>query len=172
MFSTAVLVEADLKGCASMFNSITYIDRDAGNVPNSEWLYRITAKRPDDPNDEAVMTHRTSPSFRFTTPWMTAITGRVLAGTTDVPVPYVRICSEFDTYIKSARVPESSDVSAPAGEKNIAQFKRVMHSSSDVAVRSTSYLVTDANADSGVSQLVEGEYLKVYLSVWASIGTV
>ena len=172
MFSTAVLVEADLKGCASMFNSITYIDRDAGNVPNSEWLYRITAKRPDDPNDETVMTHRTSPSFRFTTPWMTAITGRVLAGTTDVPVPYVRICSEFDTYIKSGRVPESFDVSARSGEKNIAQFKRVTHSSTDVKVRSTSYLVTDSNVDSGAAQLVKGEYLKLHLAVWASIGTV
>ena len=165
-FSTAVLIEADLKGCASVFNSITYIDRDASNVPNAQWLYRITSKISDE-------VYHTSPTFKFTTPWMTAITGRITAGMTDVPVPYVRICAEFDLLIRSESIQESFDAASRIKqETNIAQFKRVKHSSRDADIRASAYLVTDQDVDSGSSQLNKGEHLHVHLATWASVGTV
>jgi len=37
-YATVIQMDGDLKGCVNKFNSITYLDREAGNKPGLEWF--------------------------------------------------------------------------------------------------------------------------------------
>ena len=44
---SVVLIESNIKGCATLFDSILYLDRDAILEPGSVWTYRVTTKFTD-----------------------------------------------------------------------------------------------------------------------------
>ena len=97
-FKTVISVDSGLKGCASDFASITYVDRDASFTPNSVWLYRMVTKFPKEQANG--LEHTTSPYIQFTTPWFTQMSGSVFAGGTIVGVAGVRICVEFSDVLQ------------------------------------------------------------------------
>ena len=82
-FDTVVLVDGGLNGCASMFSSITYLDREAGQQPNSRWEYKVKTKTDD------VDVSFTSLTSHFKTPWIGQIVGEVMAGKSVVLVEYL-----------------------------------------------------------------------------------
>lgn len=169
-FNTVVLVEADLKGCASIFNSLTYLDRDAGTAPNSKWVYRITTKIPSETGGEPL--YKTSSMHNFQAPWLSVLAGRVVAGTTDVPVPYVRICAEFQTFLKTGRPVQTFDV-ARSQIQNIAVYKPVTHSSKKNEIRAQGFTLTDGDlTESSYVPLEKDEFVRVNLGEWTSISSV
>ena len=171
-FETVVLVEGDLKGCAAMFASITYIDREASVKPNSRWMYRVTTKS-GSLNEETGLSYIVSPSYSFTTPWIGEVEGRVLAGESVAPVPHVRICAEFDKYIRHGRNADSFDETASAAiiyDHNLAKYKRATHSVKNLT--SNAYVVTDGAVDESALSVAHGEHVRVDLGAWHSIGSI
>ena len=152
-FQSVVLVESTLKGCATEFSSITYLDREAVLYPNYDWVYRVTTKIGDG------NTVFKSEEVSFSTPWMSIISGTVYAGASDVPVRNIRICATF-----------SSSEIADDTPTNFAAFRPVRHSNS--AKQNTAYVVTAMNSGSGISTLAFEEYLRIDVGMWASFETV
>lgn len=164
-FEIAILMEGGLTGCAAVFNSLTYIDRDAGRDPYSTWNYAVRTKLD---GGHVVM----SSTHVFVTPWMAKLEGKVSVGDSKTGVPRVRVCADF-------QLDEQTD--APIGSlvgsmaTNIAINRRVWHSSTDASTR-TPYVLTDGmigpstNAISSAIRL--GEYLRIDLGKWSSINDV
>ena len=160
-FETVVMVDSGLKGCSNKFSAITYVDRDAGVKPNLEWDYKVRTKMSDGTTFHSKMYH-------YTSPWIGRLEGKVFAGESLVPVPYVRICADIDTDLK-ARSNRSTELA------DLATHMRVHHSSSLIKTSErNAFRVTDGfiDATSEFSLVEKDEYLRVELAHWSSVQTV
>ena len=164
-FETVVSIGNNLKGCASVFNSITYLDRQAAEVPYTQWTYRLVSKFDRElPNQ---LMHLVSKTVNFTTPWTSVIEGNVFAGGSTTPVPYVRVCAEFKRNIDNgAIVPTTTPMSA----MDLAQNKRVLHS--NAALATVAHQLTSTQSVHGHVSLSKDEFLRVDLGAWSSVGTI
>ena len=157
IFSTVVLIESNIKGCATLFNSILYLDRDAIMEPGSVWTYRITTK--------FTSGHTYSAPSEFKTPWISRVEGQIFAGVSDVPVPDIRVCTEFESFIENGgRFKRQNET----GLTNFARTRRVTNSDPE---DTTAYTVTDGNPSFkfGSSAIKSGTYLRVDLGQWVSV---
>ena len=161
-FETVVLMEGGLSGCAAVFNSLTYIDRDAGRDPYATWNYAVRTKLD---GREVVM----SSTHVFVTPWMAKLEGKVSVGDSTTGVPRVRVCADF-------KLDEQTDarIGSLLGSMatNIAINRRVSHSSTAASTR-TPYVLTDGmigpSPNAVSSAIRSGEYLRIDLGKWSSI---
>ena len=161
-FETVVLMEGGLSGCAAVFNSLTYIDRDAGRDPYATWNYAVRTKLN---GREVVM----SSTHVFVTPWMAKLEGKVSVGDSTTGVPRVRVCADF-------KLDEQTDarIGSLLGSMatNIAINRRVSHSSTAASTR-TPYVLTDGmigpSPNAVSSAIRSGEYLRIDLGKWSSI---
>lgn len=155
-FEVAILVEGSLSGCAAVFNSMTYLDRDAGTEPYAVWNYAVRTKESS--------SDRVSATLVFKAPWTGTVEGNVIVHNSETGVPFVRICADFgDTN-------HSLDDYAADLSTNIALNRRVMHSSAESSSVS-SYVVTDGahGQGTGFSTIGMDEYLRVDLAGWSVI---
>ncbi len=161
-FEIAILMEGGLSGCAAVFNSLTYIDRDAGRDPYATWNYAVRTKLD---GGEVVM----SSTHVFVTPWMAKLEGKVSVGDSTTGVPRVRVCADF-------KLDEQTDarIGSLLGSMatNIAINRRVSHSSTAASTR-TPYVLTDGmigpSPNAVSSAIRSGEYLRIDLGKWSSI---
>jgi len=164
-FETVVSIGNNLKGCASVFNSITYLDRQAAEVPYTQWTYRLVSKFDRElPNQ---LMHLVSKTVNFTTPWTSVIEGNVFAGGSTTPVPYVRVCAEFKKKIDNGAIaPTTTTMSA----MDLAQNKRVSHS--NAALATVAHQVTSTQSAHGHVSLSKDEFLRVDLGAWSSVESI
>ena len=160
-FDTVIIISSGLKGCASNFASITYVDRDAGAEPNLEWHYKVRTKTSS--GDDFVSLAR-----YFKSPWIGTFEGDVTAGSSQVGVPYIRVCANF------------ASLASPAVENgyktnNLALNMRATISN-DIAKTATekAYVITngDASGDEGSVRVSTDDYVRVELADWSSVETV
>jgi len=156
-FSTVVLIESNIKGCATLFDSILYLDRDAILEPGSVWTYRVTTKFTDG--------HKYSAPVEFKTPWISHVEGQIFAGVSDVPVPDIRVCTEFQSFIENGGRFERQN---KTGFTNFARIRGVINSDPK---DKTAYTVTDGypSLKFGSSAIKSGTYLRVDLGQWVSV---
>jgi len=165
-FETVVSIGNNLKGCASVFNSITYLDRDAVEVPYTQWKYRIVSKF-DRTLSNGLM-YFVSKSVLFTTPWTNSIGGTVFAGGSTTPVPYVRVCAEFKKKIAEAAVVGLTNATERL-ETDLAQNRRAVHSLKQYA--SEAHVVTSTKSEGHVT-VPNNEFLRIDLGAWASVESI
>ena len=158
-FDTVVLVDGGLNGCASMFSSITYLDREAGQQPNSRWQYKIKTKTDDvDVSFVSLTTH-------FKTPWIGQIVGEVMAGKSVVPVGEVRICADFVKPDGTFLMYRSHNHS------NLALHMPVVHTSNlTISAEQQAHRATDGlHLKPDSIRVARGQYLRVNLDYWSAI---
>ena len=160
-YETVIQMDGDLLGCVNKFNSITHVDRDAGMKPNLNWYYKVRTKTTANSQDFVSTTHF------FKVPWIGMIEGKVTAGTSTSPVPYVRVCADFSS-LGGTLVTPKSDTEL----RNLALFMRAEHTNDVVkTAKEDTYVVTDGDPtpDKGSALISQGEYLRVELARWSSI---
>ena len=163
-YATVIQMDGDLKGCVNKFNSITYLDREAGNKPGLEWFYQVRTKMASSSSSADLV----STTHYFKAPWIGTLEGTVHAGKSTTPVPYVRVCADFVS--KGGLVSRETDSS-----DNLALHMRAEHTSDMVrtALEDT-YVVTDGDpsSKSGSTMLRPGEHIRVELSRWSSVESI
>ena len=160
-YETVIQMDGDLLGCVNKFSSITYMDRDAGTKPNLLWYYKVRTKTSADVQDFVSTTHF------FKVPWIGELEGKVTAGSSTSPVPYVRICADFSFSNGTLVTPKSDTVT-----RNLALYMRAEHTNAiHATAREDTFVVTDGDPspESGSSLISQGEYLRVQLARWSSI---
>jgi len=92
-YESIVLIDSDISGCASTFNSMTFTDSEAVKVLGYVWEYAIRTKYStySDMNID-------SDAFTFAVPWYGVLEGEFLAGKSDVAVPNVRVLPDPNLY--------------------------------------------------------------------------
>ena len=69
-YESIVLIDSDISGCASSFNSMTFADYEAAKIPGDVWEYAIRTKYPTDS-----VLNIDSDAFTFTVPWYGVVEG-------------------------------------------------------------------------------------------------
>ena len=161
-YESIVLIDSDISGCASSFNSMTFADYEAAKIPGDVWEYAIRTKYPTDS-----VLNIDSDAFTFTVPWYGVVEGEILAGESDVAVPNVRVCSRLKSSTTSSdtSVGTVSDAESPS----LASYTYVVHSNSDRI--SDAYKVTDTQTGTSV-ELDNAEHLKIDLNIFSSVSSV
>ena len=165
-YKTVVTVSNDLNGCATVFNSIVYMDGQASQTPNAEWRYRITSKF-QKPRSNG-LTFLRSKAAHFKTPWRASVEGYVYAGASTTGVRDVRICADFMESNATMRKKKLEDLAKRSRGLDLALHKRVTHS--DAKVRGVFAATSPSSSDSVL--VASNEYLRVDLGFWSSVESI
>ena len=133
MFDSVVLIDSSLSGCASTFNSITFFDGDAMNVPGNKWEYAIRTKYADSNVRDEI-----SDSVAIKVPWRGTLEGSVyVGGNPSVPVRNVRVCAKLTSATSVQQNIRTSN--------NLASHMMVWHSNANKMT--SAYKITDGFVD-------------------------
>jgi len=164
-YKTVVTISSDLNGCATTFNSITFMDGQASRTPGAEWRYRITSKF-EKPRLNG-LTFLRSKSVPFKTPWRASVEGYVFAGSSTTGVPDVRICADFkDDESSDTRSDKLSALAAASDGVDLALNKRVVHSNPQTR---RAYVTTSGYVTEPSVEVKKEEYLRVDLGSWFTV---
>ena len=161
-FESIVLIDSDLSGCATTFNSMTFVDSEAARVPGYVWEYAIRTKYPTDS-----VLNIDSDSYIYTIPWFGIVEGDVHAGESDVAVANVRVCAR----LKSATTASNISVGTISNLQSdaLASFTYVVHSNEEQS--GSAFTVTDTFLGTSVA-VAETEFLKIDLNIFSSVSSV
>ena len=154
-YQAVILIDSDLSGCASDFNSLTFFDGDVMKSPGSVWEYAIRTKYPSSTSDELDIV---SDAVTYTTPGYGIVEGTILAGDTEVAVPNVRVC----TRLVSSTTASSTVIGTLADSSTtLSQYRYVEHSNS--TKQSSAYVATDSYQSTLIG-VEEAEWIKIDLN--------
>ena len=165
-YKTVVTVSNDLNGCATIFNSIVYMDGQASQTPNAEWRYRITSKF-QKPRSNGLTFLRSKAAY-FKTPWRASVEGYVYAGASTTGVRDVRICADFMESNATMRKEKLKALAKRSRGLDLALHKRVTHS--DAKVRGVFAATSPSSSDSVL--VASNDYLRVDLGSWSSVESI
>ena len=159
-YSTVVIIDSELSGCATTFDSITFYDSSSITTPGEVWEYKVRTKY-----SETITANIDSDSYEFTTPWYGTLEGVVTAGDSEVWVPDVRVCARLNTSTTLDSTELGSFVD-DAIVSTLSDYRFVVLSDSIFSI--DAYKATDNDYQTVVT-LSNNDYLKVNLDVFASI---
>ena len=159
IFDTVVMIEGSLKGCAVNFASITYVDTAAGQEPNLEWYYRVRTKTSSG-IDFVSTTHY------FKSPWIATLSGIVMAGSSQVGVPYVRVCTSF----ASSSNPNLASHGTSSADLALHMATTVSNNFTKTTL-GKAYVVTngDPTGEHGSVDLGANDYVRIQLAHWSVV---